>query len=778
MRRGLAAALVMLTLSSLALAPATLGEAPPGYALPGSTVAPGAAALVLAPSPEADIVIRLHAAVTGGPEDVFEARLTVPGVPWPFMEGYYAYLLPGLPYWNGLVETGNGARNVTLLAEAQVSYPGGSVRVEWRPGGNRTVPLAFLVAEGYTPYTLGLAPAGWSVPAGSGVNVTIIALGLGDRVSCRLEYGPPGAAAAAVGARPSAQWTAVESNVLSPMRSWLSSVEGEVGAAPGSLPRPVEGGAVCWALLPGLTPGSVLGYQGVAVDESGAQARTPPGMVWFHRRSGPQIVVVDDDVLLGLLAGVEWPEWPGGVLGDAPWLSSAANALRLARMLSSHDWGPLAQAGRLYIAFPGADAAQALSGLKPRLVYVSGLPPSAPGTPLDWSPWARDMARALEEAASRGAGVAASYSALADCSGLYPGVPDALYRLLGMEWARSAAAWQGAPCTMTPGAAAEFALEETPFAAPLGAPILQARLEAPVALGWQAGMLDGSRLAPEEAGDYAVGAWRLLASSGVFPREPFESAAEAAEALVQAVSRSPAGLEGLDPGELAWAYQDPAVPVYESPGAAVFAYDSGRWRGVYFAFEPEAYPAARPLLDWAARWLLSKPVPRGEAAGLSVPQPLVEALPRAPEYSAPATVWAPLVLDEPAAVAAQGVLLSVDDSARVTYTGSVASAGAGAMVAPAYPYPAAIVVVAPQPEAATQATGAETPTATTPPGGAAGNATATGSPQASLPEPPPRTPIVAEEPSPWAAVAGLAAAALAVAAAILYAQRRGGYSYY
>ena len=756
--------LLLLALALLAFAaqPAEAGGVDGGaaIALPGPVAAPGSGALVLAPGPVATARVEVWAyySAGGGVNRSFTATVTLEGVPWPFLEGYYAFPLPALPYWTTIIVEDAEAYNATVASSIVLEGENWSVRIMWRPGGGVLEPLAVLAVDGYTRWTMGLAPAGWSLPAGEELGATIIAAGLDGEPRCLLTYGPPGSpGASSAPARPTT-YNELLARLAAPGFEAAEWLEQEAGLPEGSVPRPLASGGVCRASIPGLPAGSGVSYRGVAYTGT-TTVETLTGTLWYHRRDGPRIVVVDDDLLLESIAGYTPPAGVSGeALGSLPALSSIAGSLAEARMIAVHDWSVPAMLGRLYIAFPGEEAVEAL-GEGARVVYFSGLPPVVPGTLLDWSPWAGEMAALAEELAHSGAGVGASYSSLAVCTP-YPELPRALAGILGLPWLARG------DCTSLPGAVVESSPAQTWLGQALGAPVPAGVEGLPTLAGWQKGLLPAEGLLPEDTGAYLAGAWSRLAGNPLLQGVYQDMPAKARGVVEQVEEAWRAG---------AWNTSDyklPPAPVYLGGGAGLFALDAGTYRGVYASFEPEA-SGNRPLMNWIFAWLLETPSGLWSVAGVELPAQAMSLLEGGGWESRLVAHDDPLVLDSQALVAAVGGVPEGAEPLEAASTVVLARAGPGTL-GPPWPYPAGYIVYKVLYEPTTTTTATTTTwtsqTTTTETGGGATTTTTGGGTG---------TPTQGPEylgPSPLLAAA-LAASALTVAALIIYWRRR-KYTYY
>ncbi len=701
-RRGLPLLVAILTIASM-FQPHLLAEAAGGAPI----VAPGQphsgdSVLVLVPSRNASVSIieTVHAVTPGGLKVFhFKVNISVSTIEWPLVPGYYAFLLPGLPSWQGVVEALDGSIvNVTVSSRAIVSYSGGRLEVAWLRGEMVGEPLVTLVVEGSSNYTGGLSPAGWTLPEGENLTVYAFALGFKGRVECYIAYGsPPGIAAET---RIADSWSSMV-EAIDRISRWLAGVESTLNLKPGTLPRPFEGGSICKATLRGLHAGGRLDYWAVAWG-GGAEARSPTGTVWFYKRGGPKILVVDDDLLLYRLASWD-PGGLGAAAGNASVLARIGRTLADARLVEDHDWSALASIGRLYIAFPDGEALSKLRG-KPSIVYLSGLPPSIPGTPLDYSRVSKSIASMLETLASQGVGIASSYSTLAVCGSLYPDIPDTVARLSGLSWIEGlkGIAYSGG-CSIVPGIPARLPAG-TVWARELGVPEIVYSGVVYSTYGWQAGMVSNMSLEPGvDVAAYASGTVGAVATINPI----YVPLIDEARMLPVIVEEAPAKLQAVPADVLAGVYSSPATPIMLGGGSAVFAYDSGVYRALHFTFEPEAVAGAGKLLSWAANWLLEGAQELGTLDHTLLPKRIVEEAATAavgPWSRLNVTVWQPIALGFEHVIVAGPEILA---GGRPVYLGYIAKTST---IQALGPYPAATVLIAPA-QAKTRTT--TTPQATT-----------------------------------------------------------------
>ncbi len=591
--------------------------------VPSTRLYGGVSPLVLVPS--GAVAVNMTVTITvagGGGVDVYTTYYytIARGVPWPYEEGLYAIVLPGLPAARQVVDYQGIVYLVTVNSTAEVTWPGGSVTISWRPPDSVSPAQGlrghvFMTTPSGSKWTLYQSPSGWTAREGEPVRVYVVAFGSNHEVTGAYFYVRVGEGTwTQYLAREAPEWREGPGGAVEAFNDWISKTRAgdprlyslDVGV--------VESGGVWYLDLYQGGAGSRVSYY-ARVDWGGSSSETPEAFYYRAREGGPYILVIDDDTLLywaarvgvGVLEDPAIASAPHGLLDS---VFQAGDALLQAGLVAEHDWSSLASLGYPYIAFPGEESLERL-GAGPDLVYVSGLPPSVPGTILYWSPYWDDTLRLLGDLAAQGTGIVATSTSLLDVDyALYPGLLGPLEHpglagLLGMWYASIAHKVSGLAGVPVHQVATGVTVEV--FVDGLG--IVEAG-PGPVVTGWWSytcpaneSVIAGydvespwlslrvKRLGDVEWGSVAERALEGLASSTLLWREL--SSPQAYNGIVVV-----AGVE-LPLDEALRIASEAAIPLAPGCGGGqIYVYHGRGYSAVYATFEPEA--GSPRLVEWIA----------------------------------------------------------------------------------------------------------------------------------------------------------------------------------
>lgn len=608
--------------------------------------------LVLSSSPRLYAQVNVSITLQGGGREThysWSGSLVLEGLKWPYSNGSYFYILPGLPggsstyTYNQITYIVRVESRALLTVNESGTTLNNTIIWSWN-GDSNSNPTAILYIPTGDPYTLYLSPSGWTISTGSTLKIIAAAFGLHGKPEASLYVGS-GKNYAHYSMSEYPQWWNTLGGLVDNITGWLASLEENDSRLAGHLPYPEYSGGVWEAQLPVNYMGSQIYYFARITDGTGEAAYTMKGTVIATRSEGPRILMIDDDLLLYQVA-VYNKEEASKLIENTPNTSLLSktyllgDALSASRLIEKHYYTALASKGRLVIAFPGEDALEKL-GSGADLIYVSGLPPSIPGTILDWGKYSGKLNALIKEEIESGAKLivsSTSISSIPASTNPYPNLlgganETSLALLAGMKHLTLAYTIAGNTIiTPIPGWSGTLASTGADSTIPSN---IQINNTITVA-GWQ-GIIPGCQ--PVLQDDSLSSPWLTLKDKGVegLPLKDIAQLAAEVDGEIARVGESLSSsritngmlVAGENGGSVSatWAMRfltNASVPVMVSRDclSAVFLYTSINPKAVVFTFEPEADPhGGAILLSWALDRLLDSRVTEapGRIDGILLP---------------------------------------------------------------------------------------------------------------------------------------------------------------
>lgn len=606
---------------------------------PGGNMKGGESVLVLAPSKHLTAKVKVTVVVQAeGKETRYDwsRELVLDGLEWPYSDKTFFYILPGMPGGDIVISSAETTyivrvRTIMTLSLHLVDYSTNKT-IEWSGDGIvNEGPVAILYVPSGDNYTLYLSPSGWTAPAGTYMDVLVAGFGFhGDPVASI--FAGTGKTYVQYSMKRYPAWWGSLGELVDNITEWFNSLEINDSRLAGHLPKPQYAGGIWVTSILLQYEGMQLYYYGRIVDGKGSIGYTMKGTVIITIDSGPRIVMVDDDLLLHLVSN-ENKYNARYIIQELPHVEQLeevyflGDALVSSGLAEKHYYTTLASMGRLTISFPGVDALKKLGG-DTDLIYMSGLPPSIPGTILDWNKTAKELVSRIKSLYGMGARLILTSTSISSINSTINPYPltmgnvneSSIASMAGVKQLVIAYTYLGnkiiAPLPRWSGTLTSTNIDpSTPHTVKVNNTI--------TVMGWQ-GVLPGCK--PEANPDFIKSPWLTLLDKGI-TRLPLREIGEEVSKIGEEIEKTSYSLKAstIAMGKLVfytdnrttevsatWMAKylaDNAVPVMLSRDcmAGVFLYTPLNPRAIVFTFEPESDPTGGSvLLNWALDKLLKQ----------------------------------------------------------------------------------------------------------------------------------------------------------------------------